>query len=287
MVFRQRLHVEGVQRGAGDGPALQRVHQRGLVHDGAARDVDQIGRRFHQGQFVGPHQSPGTLAKHQVDRQDVRIAEQRVLVHQRGAALAGAFCGEVLAPRDDVHIKGSGDTRHQRADMTQPQQSDGLAPQAHADSGAPLAFPRKPVFQGNLPHDAKNQAPGQLRRPLARAVGAADGDAQVSCRLDVERGVSPPGGDQQAKVGQALQQRALEGSALPHTHYGVEAGQTLSQGILAGQVVAEKSDFGAGGQLRPIGQAFGDALVVVKNGDFHFDSPQYGLGIGARADSIT
>ena len=49
----QRLGIGRIEEGAGDGPALQRRHQRRLVDHVAARDVDQPRRRLHRRQLVG------------------------------------------------------------------------------------------------------------------------------------------------------------------------------------------------------------------------------------------
>src|SRR3954462_514305 len=48
MIDRQRLDVEHIEAGAAETPGGQRCDQRLLVHDRAARRVDQIGGRLHQ-----------------------------------------------------------------------------------------------------------------------------------------------------------------------------------------------------------------------------------------------
>ena len=54
-----------------------------------------------------------------------------------------------------------------------------------------------------------------------------------------------------------------------HAHHNVETREALRQGFFAGQVIAEEGDFTTRRQLRPVCQAFGDSLVIIKNGDFH------------------
>src|SRR5207302_5129442 len=44
----QGLHVVDVHGRAGDLTALERLHQRLLVDNGPARDVDEVARRLHQ-----------------------------------------------------------------------------------------------------------------------------------------------------------------------------------------------------------------------------------------------
>src|SRR6266702_7725355 len=46
----QRLGGENVERGAGDFPAFQRIHQSILVYHAAARQVDKIRARLHRGE---------------------------------------------------------------------------------------------------------------------------------------------------------------------------------------------------------------------------------------------
>ena len=155
----------------------------------------------------------------------------------------------MVESRLSCHVEGVGDPRHQRADMPQPQQPEGLALQPDTDGSSPPAFSRQPVFQRNLPRNAQNQAPRQLGGAFACSVGAADRYAQVGGGLNVEGGVAPPGGNQQAQVGQPLQQRAGKWRAFPHSHHHVETGQAFREGVFAGQVIAEEGDFGSRRQL--------------------------------------
>src|SRR5215510_4727098 len=55
-VFRKRLDLEDVKRGAGNQAFSQRMDERRLVHHRAARSVDEICRRSHDCQLSAPNQ---------------------------------------------------------------------------------------------------------------------------------------------------------------------------------------------------------------------------------------
>src|ERR1700693_982975 len=76
---RQGLHVEYVDRRAGDLLVLQHADQSMLFDDWAARCVDQPGRWLHSLQFRGCYRAARTAAQHQMDRQDVGPLEQLIL----------------------------------------------------------------------------------------------------------------------------------------------------------------------------------------------------------------
>ena len=63
MVEGQRLDIEHVEAGPGDGAALQGLDEGGLIDDGAARGVDQIGGGFHQAQFARADQAARAVAQ--------------------------------------------------------------------------------------------------------------------------------------------------------------------------------------------------------------------------------
>ena len=264
MVRGQGLDVEGVQGRPGDGLPLQHVDEGLFVDDGPPGDVHQVGRGLHQGQFAGGDQSPAAVAEHHMDRDDVRIFEQGVFVHQGGLAFLGPLGGHVLAPGDDVHVEGRADPGHERPDMAQTEKTQGLALEAHADGGAPTALPGPLVLLWDVAQHGDDQAPGEFGGAFARAPGAADRDAQLGRRLGVEGGVPAAGGDQQPQLGQPGQYRPGEGSALPHPHDQVEIFEPLHKLVFVVDVVVEILDLGPGGQLRPVAQVLGRRLVIVQ-----------------------
>src|SRR6202795_4068791 len=68
---RQRLHVEYVDRRAGDLLVLQLADQSLLLDDRPAVRIDQPGRWLHSLQLRRANQAARTAAQYQMDRQDV------------------------------------------------------------------------------------------------------------------------------------------------------------------------------------------------------------------------
>ena len=85
IVGRRRLRDLHVERGALDAAAVERIQQRRLVDDAAARAVDDVGRRLHQGQLRRTDQV-------------ARVVLQRAMHgHEVGARQGGAEVGHRLA----------------------------------------------------------------------------------------------------------------------------------------------------------------------------------------------
>ena len=72
MVRRQRLLSEDVQRGAPEPAVLEHLDQRILVHDRAARRVDQQGGRLHPRESLAADQATAHRRQLEVDREHVR-----------------------------------------------------------------------------------------------------------------------------------------------------------------------------------------------------------------------
>src|ERR1700733_13589250 len=100
---RQRLHVEYVDRRAGDLLALQDADQSLLVDDRPARSIDQPGCWSHFLELPGPYQAARTAAQHQMYGQDIGPLEQLVLRNQGRACGFGGLGRHVLAPGNQVH----------------------------------------------------------------------------------------------------------------------------------------------------------------------------------------
>src|ERR1700758_2413619 len=120
MIRGQRLNVKHVDRSPGYPARLQRFDQSHLVDDRTTRRVDEPRRRLHQGELGCPDQPVGTVAQDEMDRHDVGLAEQRLLVHEGGTGGAGFLLSEVLAPGDYVHAEREADARHFCSDVSQP-----------------------------------------------------------------------------------------------------------------------------------------------------------------------
>ena len=72
-------------------PGLQRLGQRLLVHQRAAGRVDEHGRPLHLLELLGAEHAARLLVQVGVDRDEVRLAQQRVEIDLAGAELFSAF----------------------------------------------------------------------------------------------------------------------------------------------------------------------------------------------------
>ena len=71
----RRLDREDVERRACEVPALERLRERVLVDDAAARGVDESRALLHQAQLALPDQSLGLGCERQMDRDEVGLHE--------------------------------------------------------------------------------------------------------------------------------------------------------------------------------------------------------------------
>ena len=78
----RRLRDEHVEAGAGDRARDERVVQRVLVDEAAARDVDDVRRRLHLRELLGADHAGGLGGLRHVDRDEVALLEQLVERHQ-------------------------------------------------------------------------------------------------------------------------------------------------------------------------------------------------------------
>ena len=162
MIRGQGLGIEHVERGAGDPARLQRLDQRRLIDDRAARRIDQPCRRLHERELGGAHQSDRAPTEDEMDGDDVGLAEQRVLVDERRASGAGDLAGEILTPGDHRHAEGEGDPGNLLADIAQPDHAEALAPQVCADARLPAAIADRGGFAGEVARAGEDESPGEL-----------------------------------------------------------------------------------------------------------------------------
>src|SRR6266436_7077890 len=108
---------------------LQRLDQRRLINNRTARRIDQPRRRLHQGELGRPDQASGAAAQDEMDRDDIRLAEQCLLVYESGAGSARLRLGQVLAPGDHLHPEGDTDARDLSSDVAQPDDRETFASQ--------------------------------------------------------------------------------------------------------------------------------------------------------------
>src|SRR5262245_27011973 len=87
IVGRQRLLGEYVERGPTDAARAQRLSQRGLIDQLAARRVDEQRGRLHQADLARADDALRLLVERQMDADDVRATEQLVPANKFDAVL--------------------------------------------------------------------------------------------------------------------------------------------------------------------------------------------------------
>src|SRR5690606_17549032 len=103
VAFGQRLLGKHVQSGAGDRLALQRLDQRRLVHDSAARGVDQNGGALHHVELALTHDVDGLLRLADVQADHVGAAVEVVKLHELNVELLSQQNVRVARPGDHLH----------------------------------------------------------------------------------------------------------------------------------------------------------------------------------------
>ncbi|MNY09456.1 hypothetical protein D3C86_1423710 [compost metagenome] len=119
-----RFVFEDVQPGAGDALVGQGVDQRGLVHHGAARDIDQVALRPERLQHAGRDQVACFRPARGGHDQEVRPARQRL--HGRLEAIGHAVL-RLAAEVAHFHVEARRALRDHAPDTP------------HADDAQPLA----------------------------------------------------------------------------------------------------------------------------------------------------
>ena len=99
----------------------------------------------------------------------------------------------------------------------------------------------------------------------AHDAGAADGNAALAARFDIERVIAGAGGDQELQVGEGFDNLAREGGAFAHADDDREALQGLDRFVLAGEGFVEHLDLDVLGDPRPVGECQRHILVIVEN----------------------
>jgi hypothetical protein len=194
-------------------------------------------------------------------------AARGVALHALGAGLGGRGGAEVLAPGDRAHAEGLGHGHHLRPDAAQAHQPEGLAVQARADGLLPAPLAHVRGFGRQVAQGGQDQGPGQLHGGNAAAAGAADQDAQLAGRLQVDGGVAHARRGQQPQARQPRQHLAGERRALAQGHHHGEGLQGLGHRVRVAQHAREALHAHALGQALPIGVVQRDVLVVVQQGD--------------------
>jgi len=91
-----RFRRRDIEAGPADLPGPQRLDERGLVDQAAARRIDQQGLALHQGEFGRADQVAGAVVQGAVQSDDVAFSQQ--LLERR---IQTALLGRALAPREE------------------------------------------------------------------------------------------------------------------------------------------------------------------------------------------
>ena len=207
------------------------------------------------------------VAQHEMDGDDVGLAEQVFLRDVVGAARRRFFRREVLAPGDHVHAEGF---RHRGRALAELAEADHA--QRHAFEVAPerhlpgFARFHARVLEADAAGEFQHQPEHDAGGGRADRAGAADGDAALGGGLEVERIVLGAGGDQELEVRQRLDHFARERRALAHADHDGEALQGLDRLVRPREGLVEDRELDVFGERRPVGERKRDVLVVVQDG---------------------
>src|SRR3984957_5128471 len=106
--LRHRFFGETIQRRAGDAPFLQRREERVLIHDAAARGVEQVGIGLHQRQFLRTDKAAGFFGERTMDGDEIGLFEQFFQTYQLRAAFCRSFRAGKRIERDRlVHAEAA------------------------------------------------------------------------------------------------------------------------------------------------------------------------------------
>src|SRR5260370_37208985 len=104
-----------------------------------------------------------------MNAQEVRLAEQVFLRHQRGAAGLGGLRGEVLAPCDQRHAERLADLAHFGAELAEAEQAERLAAKLDAERRLPRHTGlHAVVLVADLARGPDHEADRKLLLPLSR-----------------------------------------------------------------------------------------------------------------------
>ena len=176
MIGFQRLVVEYIEPGMADVARLQRVDQRLLVGERAARGVDEQRTGLHARDALAAQEAARLVVEHEVERNHVGAGEQRVDVDQR----AGRVAPRRAVIGDDLHAEALGHARHFGADAAEADDAERLAEQLDTLLRRPLAAAHVAVHARNVACGRKHQRDRVLGDGrVAVALDDVDGDAAL------------------------------------------------------------------------------------------------------------
>ena len=166
------LDIEHVERGAGHVAGLDRIGQRGLVDEIAARRVDDADSLLGGSQPPGVDDPSRLLVRRHVQRHVVGAREHIVERHELDAEVGRHLLGDERVVRDDAHAEGGGAPCDLLADAAKPGEAEGLLPDLLAEKLLllPLALLHRGVRRRQVAGHRQDQSDGELGD--GNAVGA-------------------------------------------------------------------------------------------------------------------
>ena len=148
-----RLLVEDVERGAGNLVARQRVEERLLVDDAAARRIHQEGGFLHLREAGGVEQADRLRRLGAMDRDEIRLLDGGVEIVDRLVARTADRLGiDVGVVDQHVHFHSGKALGRARADLAEADDQHGLA--VHIDGHVAVAVAPAPLLHHRVEHRA-------------------------------------------------------------------------------------------------------------------------------------
>ena len=274
----RRLLGEHVDGGPGDVAVADRIGERLLVDDAAARDVDQARALAHPLELGGADHAAGGVGQRDVDGEEVSFRQQRLKVAELDARLLRAFGGDQRVVGEHAHAQPlAGDACHLGSDLAETEDAERLLAQldAHELRALPEAGMQGAVGGGKVAREREHHRDGVLggrdrvaggcvehehavpRRRLD--VDVVDADTGASDHAQSRRGGEHLGGDlglaanhERVVVADALAERArLE----PGHDVDLARGAQACHAVLGDRVRNEDARHGAGRGARLRGDA--------------------------------
>ena len=160
----RRLGREHVERGAGDAARRQRLEQRRLVDQPAARAIDQAQALLGQFQRLGVDDVPGLFRQRRMQGDEIGAAQQFLERDLFDAEIARPLVGQKRIVGDHLHLHAERAVGDDRADIAAADDAERLAENLDAEKFVlfPFAGAGRGVGFGNLPRQRQHQRDGVL-----------------------------------------------------------------------------------------------------------------------------
>ena len=155
---------------------MQRIRQGGLVHDPAARDVEDEGSAFRRLQLGPADESAGLRRQRGMYSDHVRPMQELREADQARTGLGYLLRGQERVAREDPHLAADGASGDGLADLPEPDDAEGLSPQLGAGEARalPLAGLDRCVRLGEMADEREQEGDRVLRRGDRVAGGRID-----------------------------------------------------------------------------------------------------------------